>query len=315
MNIFAIIVIIALVLVVWYFATNSTWVTGAEHMSPHPPHGHAPDTGLGCRYNPYCSCGEDCQCGPGCRCGIPDPESAPVEPEGYGDDNGEPLPLAPVDGELYPYDYPRETVPYSETNLYEDSFPCIEAFPGDGDGADADADADVRVSQSDPEPGPGCVPLTDTTCKNCEKVFRTFSEDASILPGIGLPSQNSGVCTITHGMGPGAKKLRINGLESSSPLANNALFSTECAQGKNLNLYEVMVPEGISSEAGASSAAQLYAKDLNDMGLSVAGTHWHWWGADPYVDAIHHQNAGMEPTEFTRRTVQALSNYKGRTGM
>lgn len=156
--------------------------------------------------------------------------------------------------------------------------------------------------------------ISDDTCRQCEQTFKAIDPNATILPGIGLPSQNNGVCTITHTMGPDAQKLRINGLESSSPLANNALFSTECSAGKTLNLYEMMLPEGVSPIPGDKSNAEKYAEELNKSGINVAGSHWHWWASDPYVDAIHHQNVGMDPVQFACKTATALSNYKQRMG-
>lgn len=152
----------------------------------------------------------------------------------------------------------------------------------------------------------------DRLCKLSEGEFKKFDSNATILPGIGLPSQNNGVCTIMHGMGAGAKNLKINGLESKSPLANAALFSTECSGGKFINLYEMMLPEGQSSVAGEESNAERYTKELNARGMNVAGSHWHWWASSPYVAAIHHQNIGMNPVEFSRHTVAALSNYRNR---
>lgn len=157
-----------------------------------------------------------------------------------------------------------------------------------------------------------CRKLSDNLCKMSEASFKIFDENATILPGIGLPSQNKGVCTIIHGMGPGAHNLKINGLESQSPLANAALFSSECADGKYMNLYEMMLPEGISKTPGNESNAEKYAKELNQLGINVAGTHWHWWASDPYVVAIHHQNIGMNPVVFVDKTVKALMNYRDR---
>jgi len=106
--------------------------------------------------------------------------------------------------------------------------------------------------------------------------------------------------------------LKINGLESKSPLANAALFSTECTGGKFMNLYEMMLPEGNSTVPGKKSNAQLYSEELGQRGVSVAGQHWHWWSQNPYVSAIHHQNIGMNPIEFSNNTVDALTNYRDR---
>lgn len=149
-------------------------------------------------------------------------------------------------------------------------------------------------------------------CKMSETEFKKIDPNATILPKIGLPSENKGVCTILHGMGPHAHNLKINGLESKSPLANAALFSTECSDNKYLNLYEMMLPEGNAKTPGHKSNAELYAQDLNNQKINVAGTHWHWWASEPYVAAIHHQNVGMNPVEFTNKTVDALLNYNNR---
>ena len=153
----------------------------------------------------------------------------------------------------------------------------------------------------------------DKSCNASLNQFKNIDPNAAILPGIGLPSQNNGVCTIIHSMGPHAHNLKINGLESKSPLANAGLFSTECADGKQLNLYEMMVPEGLPNNPGEKSNAELYAQELNNQGINVAGSHWHWWASEPYVAAIHHQNVGMNPVEFANKTTNALLRYNNRS--
>lgn len=124
-----------------------------------------------------------------------------------------------------------------------------------------------------------------------------------------------GVGLITHTMD--ANLMRINGLSSHSPLANNALYSFECAQGTMgerhlLNMYEVMIPD-IPGVNGDVSTAEFYVKRLWDLGLHVAGVHFHWWGStvfanDKGVTAVHHQNTDLSPEEFSRRTIQALQD-------
>lgn len=47
---------------------------------------------------------------------------------------------------------------------------------------------------------------------------------------------------------------------------------------------------------------QIETKDLNQQGIDVAGTHWHWRASYPYVAAIHHQNVGMDPVQFASKT-------------
>jgi hypothetical protein len=154
------------------------------------------------------------------------------------------------------------------------------------------------------------TPLTDNYAKTLETEWKRAFPDASILPVIGLPSyKGSGVVTITHTMGDN-NLLKINGLPSHSPLANNALYSSELSNGIYLNLYEIMIPD-IPGTNGQPSSAERYVAALRDNGLNVAGVHFHWFGAtlgggDRGVIAIHHQGEGMNPIEFTRRTINAL---------
>jgi hypothetical protein len=157
----------------------------------------------------------------------------------------------------------------------------------------------------------------DAHCQDTLAAFKQVDPNAVILPGIGLPSQGNGVCTITHGM-PGAPKMSINGLTSNSALANNALFSSECSGGQYLNLYEMMLPDGRRTD-GQRSAAQTYHNALAANGLDVSSQHVHWSGmdvgGDPLVFAIHHQNVGLDPVDFAQRTVDALQIYNSYAGM
>lgn len=98
--------------------------------------------------------------------------------------------------------------------------------------------------------------VTDSLAKQVESIWKTFSPDASLLPVIGLPSNANGVATLTHGMS-GMPPMKINGLVSRSPLANNALYSFESVDGYYLNLYEIMIPD-IPGGPGEISTAQIY---------------------------------------------------------
>jgi len=152
-------------------------------------------------------------------------------------------------------------------------------------------------------------PLTDEYAEQIVKVWQQAFPDASILPVIGYPSNAKGVVTITHTMGDG-KLMSINGLRSRSPLANNALYSVECVNGKFLNLYEIMIPD-LPGRNGEPSTAEIYTKALFANGLDVAGTHCHWWGShivdgDRGVTVIHHQKIGMNPIDFTQATIRAI---------
>lgn len=167
-----------------------------------------------------------------------------------------------------------------------------------------------------------CV-VDDKLAKLVERLWKKYFPDALLLPVIGLPSNFNGVATLTHTMGDG-HLMSINGLVSKSALANNALYSFECAKpakhhndhdclckdSKYLNLYEIMIPD-IPGKDGEDSTAEYYVKLLSKYGLSPAGVHFHWWGqnvikGNTLVAAIHHQGIDISPIEFSKRTIKAL---------
>ena len=152
-------------------------------------------------------------------------------------------------------------------------------------------------------------PLDDNAAQQILAVWKQVFPDTTILP-----SNSSGVVTITHTLG---QRMSINGLQSKSPLANNAWYSVEYVNGKFLNLYEIMIPgvpgvNGPGSSASSSlSSSELYVKTLAANGLNVAGVGVNWLGAtmlpkDRSVTAVHHQSASMTPLEFSRATINAI---------
>jgi hypothetical protein len=152
-------------------------------------------------------------------------------------------------------------------------------------------------------------PITDSEARAVEKLWQKYFPSALLLPVIGLPSNAQGVLTLTHQMN-GSPPMKINGLTSKSALANNALYSSEVSDGKYLNLYEIMVA-AIPGKHGEPSTDQIYINLLEKYGLDTAGVHFHWTGGWVYpndhgVTAIHHQNIGLTPEEFSRRTIKAL---------
>jgi hypothetical protein len=152
--------------------------------------------------------------------------------------------------------------------------------------------------------------LSDADALQVQELWKQSFPDAAVLPVIGFPSNSGGVITLTHSMGDG-QLLKINGLPSKSPLSNNALYSSEISEGQYLNLYEIMIPD-YPGTAGRISSAQVYINALHDVGLDVAGVHFHWNGAymdaaDKNVVAVHHQNVGLTPLEFSQRTIRALN--------
>ena len=151
--------------------------------------------------------------------------------------------------------------------------------------------------------------LTDSEALATLAVWKRALPDSLLLPGIGLPSQNSGVLTLTHTFGNN-KLLNIDGLASKSPLSNNALYTSERSEGKYINLYEVLVPD-IPGVKGAPSTSQIYIDTLAREGLNVSAVHFHWTGSTVFpedlgVVAIHHYNIGMTPVDFSNRTIRAL---------
>ncbi len=156
-----------------------------------------------------------------------------------------------------------------------------------------------------------CV-VNDTVALQVEALWKESYPDATLLPVIGLPSNSGGVLALTHTLGTG-KLLKINGLPSKSPLANNALYTAECSAGVYLNLYEILIPD-VPGLHGEISTGQVYVNTLRDNGLDVAGVHYHWGENHVYefgridknVIAVHHQSSSFDPLEFTRRTIIAL---------
>lgn len=165
-----------------------------------------------------------------------------------------------------------------------------------------------------PPSGENCR-LTSIDATNILSVWIQSFPFSAIIPVIGFPENANGAVTITHDLrmasNEPAMPLNINGLDSFSPLSTNALYSTECRNGKFINLYEAMIPD-IPGTNGEPSTAQIYVNALRDLGMDVAGFHFHWTGAthlpeDKGVFAIHHQTTGdMSPIDFSNRTIAAL---------
>jgi virulence-associated protein VapD len=149
--------------------------------------------------------------------------------------------------------------------------------------------------------------VNDHLAKQVEKIWKAEYKGATLLPVVGIPSKSGGVGVLTHTMD--SNLMRINGLESKSPLSNNALYSFESIAGKFVNLYEIMVPD-LPGRDGQKSTGQIYLNALRDNGLDVAGVHFHWTGGsvfknDKMVLAVHHQKIDMDPKDFSRRTIKA----------
>ena len=159
--------------------------------------------------------------------------------------------------------------------------------------------------------------LDDNRAVGVINIWRQLFPDAAPLPGIGMPSQNKGVLTLTHTMAmPGMPKpspMLINGLPSKSPLANNALSSHEVSNGRWLNLYEIMLPETPGSN-GAPSTVQRYVDALSAQNVDVAGNHYHWSGGTMmgrFPIAVHSQSSTLDPATFAQAHVNAIKRALG----
>lgn len=121
---------------------------------------------------------------------------------------------------------------------------------------------------------------------------------------------DSGICFFAidfHG-----DPLTINGYDSSSPLSTYALGSSELApkhdnpnKKANMNLFEVMMPDEPNFK-GNLSQGQYYVKFLAEEGIPSSISHFHWWGMQPFMAAIHSQNIGMNPVLFFKKIATAL---------
>ena len=106
-------------------------------------------------------------------------------------------------------------------------------------------------------------------------------------------------------------RFTINGLVVRSPLGLDSFFSSECSKGRYVNLYTVILPD-IPGRNGDISTSQFYINLLAQEGLNVSGIMFNWSGADtnPPVPGrilnIRHQNIGLDPLEFSQKTLRAL---------
>lgn len=145
----------------------------------------------------------------------------------------------------------------------------------------------------------------DDLSRGVEAEWKTYFPSASIMPGIGLPSQNKQNWLLLTHQPNNAETTTISGVPCKSPLCMNALYSSELHNGTWLNLYEIMVPE-IAGRGGEPSTSQKYVNALQRAGLDVSAIHFHWTSSVPYMTAVHHYNIGMHPLDFSQRTIRAL---------
>jgi len=109
----------------------------------------------------------------------------------------------------------------------------------------------------------------------------------------------------------------INGLKTKSPMVNLGQFSSECVNGKYINLYEILLPD-IPGVNGGISTVECYVKSLQEVGLDVAGVNFHWMGnsmlsIDKGVKGIHHQTTSdITPLDFSNRTITALNIFNSK---
>ncbi len=150
--------------------------------------------------------------------------------------------------------------------------------------------------------------IHDQYAKDVEKLWREHFCTAKLLPVVGYPDVACGVLTLTHSLDEGL--IKVNSLKSKAMLLNNGFYSAEVAEGKYLNLYRVTL-EDIPGRCGKLSTVQIYINTLEKLCLDVAGVNVSFTGQSKHkrtrgLITVNHQNVGMDPCEFSRRTICAL---------
>jgi hypothetical protein len=158
--------------------------------------------------------------------------------------------------------------------------------------------------------------LNEKICKHIKKQYeRILCLPCDNITELGSVT-DEGVCTFSLDFC--TPDTVINGFKSKSALTNNAFQSSECVANcegvkKYLNLFEVVMCDTPNYKGehngprfcGLKSRVQEYVNLLNDAGLDVAGVNFKWTSASNMV-SINHQNLGMNPVKFARKTAKAL---------
>jgi hypothetical protein len=159
--------------------------------------------------------------------------------------------------------------------------------------------------------------LNDEQSLMVQQVWKSAFPDATLLPGFGLPSQNKkNYLILTHTLGGPDPTMILNGIPCRNPLCVNALYSAEFSMqqkeggvGGYSNFYEIMLQD-VPSTNGSPSSVSIYLQSLANYGLLIQGVHFHWLGTNFPVVAIHHVGPfGMNPIDFSQRTIQAIQDY------
>jgi len=181
----------------------------------------------------------------------------------------------------------------------------------------------------------GCPNMTDldSMCRQSMQAFSGLGGTVDLMPGAGLPSQNEGVCTLMISLWPAANtsnnsssttstpsaggnmfenisRVTLNGIESKSILLRSGMFSSECYEGKWLNLFEIQLADKKNGTIGAFGLVDKYVQDISRSGLEIAGVHFHFFGVEPFLIAVHHQSTAISPVLFAQKTNQALKDYR-----
>jgi len=161
-----------------------------------------------------------------------------------------------------------------------------------------------------------CEPLNEKVCKFIKEQYCNLlcvpSDNICELSDV----HDCGVCTTSIDFE--CPEVHINGFRSNSQLPRMAVQSSECATNcdgvkKYLNLFEVSIHDVPNYKgerngprfSGLKSRVQEYINLLGDCGLDVAGVNFGWTSATSLV-TVHHQNLGMHPVRFARKTAKAL---------
>lgn len=152
---------------------------------------------------------------------------------------------------------------------------------------------------------PCCPEMNDCLAKKIECIWKQAFCDSTIIPQIGVPSCAKCVMTLTHTLGKCLPKLKINGLCTLSPLANNGFYSAEVSCCKWINLYQIQLPN-IPGECGCKSSGEVYTEALIKLGISVDSIGLGWVGSCPNLTLFHSKAIDMDPCTFSQKQIAAL---------
>lgn len=137
--------------------------------------------------------------------------------------------------------------------------------------------------------------LSDDTANALAAQLQKAYSSAMVVPGMGLPSKNSGVATIVYPLND-KPTVTVDGLTSYNHFFNSGYMSLENTDGKWLNINTVALP---------TATADTYVSALKAAGISAQSTPY-----SPEITAVF-SKSNTDPTTFVTNTIKALQQSLG----